>query len=99
MDPFSWGGRQRAFASVLDIQRLVDEHPLLIELEISGLKFALNTVNLLIFQLNSLKQLRFPIEDRLEYDRLVSQLDVQWRPSFIDEEHQDDWQCAIQLER
>lgn len=65
-----------------DIERLTQEHPLLIELELAGFKFSTDDVITLVGQFNWLKQFRFQIINRVEYDRLVSKLDSRWRPSL-----------------
>lgn len=86
-------------ANVLEIQRLINDHPMLIELEIMGLGFAFDTIMPLISQLNLLKQFRFQIVNRLEYNRLVAQLDGQWRSSFSDYKPPNHNRRFVQLER
>lgn len=70
--------------NLLDIDRLTTEHPSLVELELVGFKISSTDVIILISQLESLKKFRIQIANRLEYDRLVSQLadNKEWRPSL-----------------
>lgn len=67
-----------------NIQRLMREHPSLVELDLISFRISPGDAILLVRQLNSLKQFRFGIADRLEYFRFVHQLDIQWRPSLDD---------------
>lgn len=56
------------------VQRLVREHPELVELDFTGYKVSLKNTIALTQQLNSLKWLRFQLNDAFEYDRLVTEL-------------------------
>lgn len=72
--------KQKAFVTSSDIEQFVDEHKSLVELELIGYKFTVEAAMVMIQQLNSLKKLRFEIGSRLEYTRIVTQLDNKWQP-------------------
>lgn len=67
-----------------DIQRLLSEHPTLIELQLIGYKFSVDAAFTVMRKLTSLKLFQFQVNSRLDYACVVSQLDNQWLP-LLDE--------------
>lgn len=66
------------------IQQFVNEHPSLVELQLLDCNFTVDTVLAVIHQLTSLKKFHFRVASRLDYDRIISQLDNQWPLSSIE---------------
>lgn len=62
-----------------EINRLVNEHRSLVELNLTGYNFTALYASLLIQQLDSLKKFRFRMDNQLEYDRFVTELDSKWQ--------------------
>lgn len=70
-----------AAAKSTEIQRLVNEHPQLVELDLKNIKFTIDHAIDLMRQLNSLKIFRFQFNDLSEYAQFISRLDgEQWQP-------------------
>lgn len=70
-------------AKPMEIQRLVIEHPRLIELNLKSIKFSIDSVLDLIRQLDCLKIFYFQLKDHFEYSSLKSRLDDnQWQPNL-----------------
>lgn len=72
---------------LLDAQaeRLTNEHPTLIQLDLTAYKVAVATAMLLMRRLSSLTMLCFQIDKATEYDRLVRQLGDQWQSLYRNE--------------
>lgn len=64
---------------MIDLERLINEHPLIEGLDFSGYQFTADAVVMLIQQLNSLKKFHFEDNSRSEYDHLVNRLDEKWQ--------------------
>lgn len=65
-----------------DTQRLIQEHPFLVHLQLYGITVASNDVIKLANQLKSLMKFRCQILHRLEYNHIESQLKQQWQPLY-----------------
>lgn len=62
-----------------ELQRLVNEHPSLIEIDLRNYKFTVNNVLSLIGQLNFLQRFEFQLTNFSEYAHMVSRLDNGWQ--------------------
>lgn len=72
-----------------EVQRIVNEHPTLIKLDVKNFKFAPDTAIALVRGLHSLQKFDFQIEAnhphlRREYHQFVTQLDQQWM-AYLDD--------------
>lgn len=67
-----------------EVQRLINEHPLLVELYLPNYKFTVANLLLVIRQLNSLKKFYFQLNDVSEYEHFSTQFrsDGEWKPIF-----------------
>lgn len=68
-----------------EVQRIITEHPTLIELDVSNFKFIADHVLLLIRQLNFLRYFEFQLDVRsdIEYTQFVSTLYAGWRANLL----------------
>lgn len=66
-------------ATIVDLNRFAAEHPSMASLFLNAYLFAADDVLSFIQQLNFLKSFTFSVNDRSVYDRLVDQLDKEWR--------------------
>lgn len=62
-------------AKPMEIQRLIDEHPLLVELSLKDFTFTVENALKLIRQLHSLEKFYFCLNNSSEYTRFASHLD------------------------
>lgn len=64
-----------------EIQRLINEHPLIVELDLMNFKFTIDNALDLLRQLNRLKTFCFQLTDPSEYLQIGTRLDgTQWNP-------------------
>lgn len=67
----------------IEVQRLINEHPLLVELHLINIKFTIDNVLDLIRQLKFLKTFFFQLNDPLEYTRCATRFNSdQWQTIF-----------------
>lgn len=71
--------RDGSSVNMIDLKRLVNEHPLIEVLHFGKYRFTVDAVVMLTQQLNSLKQFIFRVIDRTEYDRLFNELNGKWQ--------------------
>lgn len=75
-------GLYRSAVKPMEMQRLINEYPMLIELHLENFKFTVENALNLIHQLKFLKTFHFQLNNRSEYTRFASQLDGdQWLPA------------------
>lgn len=79
-----------------DLQRLVREHPLLVELDLTKHQLNAEGVIFLIRHLNALKLLRFAVNDPSDYHNIVNHLDNEWRHEMMNDL---DWPYIVKLSR
>lgn len=76
---------RNALVEPFQMQRIVDEHPGLVELNLHGLEFTAKGALWLTHQLASLKKFSFLVENSSVYDEIKEGMDTEWQCSFDDQ--------------
>lgn len=79
----------------LDFERLVSEHPLIEELTFWYNRFTADAAVMWVQQLNHLKQFKFQVDSRAEYDRLCNELNDKWRTNIDHDEFEDEFTITL----
>lgn len=84
-----------------EVQRLVDEHSSLVNLELCDFQFMADAVLLLLAQLNALKYAKLQMTCHHQHDRLVSLLDDEWQLTTRRSEASriDEQEITVELKR
>lgn len=77
--------------TIIENKRLVSEHPLIEELTFWYNRFTADAAVMWVQQLNHLKQFKFQVDSRAEYDRLCNELNDKWRTHIDHDEFEDEF--------